>query len=701
MKKKKKNYFTGYNKATTMSGNRTELVLSMISKAISDIDDGMSQSCNHIEEALLMRINDLKNRQERSADKGYGINLDYLRKRSTPLLEDVDKELTYKKRYAALVVLNITAHYGYACVALEKILNSIRQVIVENFNERTKKEDSIITFRPHTLGAIRPPDPSQVILGIEKKLESLNIPICLDSAAISAALEAITNETEEFRRENSINNAFDTISVEHDLEPVSRVVEITGNTRKEVIREDTPVDYNISISSLVSQRPAQHGVDWRPTSSSSGEWSYPFENLWGDNKITVKTLSAILTKMVIPNIELSNFLLYMCNHIRAVIKSVKIILFNGGKNNDYFEDKKFSDWCVWFDLYNKLEWFMLAARYVIFLHSKKEMFLEEEDDNQNCSLSLLAAAAESTPPNLLVHDWVQENLFSWPSKNKTETISTELLLSLGLRTSPGARHLIFGTINRGGYAITNRISTGSANFCTRILLGRALDEEDAGTKMLVSVAEEKVYGKRKRSDVNDEDYLLGVLPADYIKNSNSIESCTTTTTASPFVSNPTYYLKKIWNMETHNANSSAVLKRENTAIISAVLESVGPLMFDSGGGEWACLRLLGCCQAPALIHRVWVSALKEWVGNSSVIFKRSKSMAEKICEKTKDLDLTKTNASSEITHFMSAAINDIQDSNYACSLAAENALWATSVWKKTTTAVLTHLSLFPDHGHFK
>nr|BDT63442.1 MAG: wsv220-like protein [Sesarmops intermedium nimavirus]GBG35606.1 wsv220-like protein [Sesarmops intermedium nimavirus] len=670
-----------------MAGNRTELVLSMISKVISDIDDGMSQSCNHIEEALLMRVNDLKNRQERAAvtGKSYEINLNHLRKSSTPLLIDVDKELTYKKRYAALVVLNITAHYKYACVALEKILNSIRQVVVDNnFNERIKKEDSVITFRPHTLGAIRPPNPSDMILEIEKKLDSS---INLDAAIVSNALEAITNEAENFRHENSINNAFNTVSVEQDSKLVSRVVEITGNLRKNAIRENALIDI---INNLVSQRPVEHGVDWRPGKS------YSFENLWGDNKITIKTLSTILTKSVIPNIELSNFLLYMCNHIRAVIKSVRIILFNGENNNEYFEEEQFSNWCVWFDLYNKLEWFMLAARYVVFLHSKKEMFLEEED-NQNCSLGLLAAAAESIPPNLLVRDWVEENLFSWPNKNKTETISVELLLSLGLRTSPGAKHTIFKTTNQEDYAITNRISTSSATFCTRILLGRALDEEDVGTKMMVAATEEKVNGKRNRSGDSN---FLGVLPADNINNS-IIESCTTTATASPFVSNPTYYFKKIWNMETHNANL-AVLKRENDAIASTVLENVEPLlMFDSGGRkEWACLRLLGCCQAPALIHRVWVSVLKGW-DNTRIkrVFDTSKSMATKICEKTKDLDLRKTNASSEIINFLSGAINNIQDSNNVSALAAENALWATSVWKKTTTAILSHLSSFPDNNN--
>ena len=664
-----------------MSGNRTEVLLSMISRIISDIDDGMTQSCNRIEEALLMRVNDLKNRRERTAVKGYGINLDYLRKRTTPLLEDVDKELTYKRRYATLVVLNITAHYGYACVALEKILRSIRQIVIDNFNENSKKEDSVITFRPHALGAIRPPDPSQVILGIEKKLESLSIPNCLDSATVSAALEAITNEAEDFRLENAINNAFDAVSTEQDLEATSRVVEITGDTRKEVIKENIS---DVFINNLVSQRPVQYGVDWRPTFD---EWSYPFENLWGDNKITRKTLYAVLTKAVIPNIELSNFLLYMCNHLRAVIKSVKIILFNGEKSNEYFEEKQFSDWCVWLDLYNKLEWFMLAARYIIFLHSRKESCLKDDI----CSLGLLAAAAESIPPNLLVSDWVKENLFCWPSKNKTETISTDLLLSLGLRTSPGARHLIFGTINQRECAITNRISTSSANFCACILLGRALDEEDAGTKMMVSTVEENVYDERKKSEYSDDDCFLGVLPAETIN--SSVDNCSITTTSSPFVSNPTYYLRKIWNMETNNL--SAVYKRENAAIISAVLKNVGDLMFDSGGGEWACLKLWGCCQAPALIHRVWVSTLKELNDDISEVLSKSKSIGEKICEKVKKNDQMKTNASLEI-NFLSGALDDVQDSNNASSLAAENALWATCVWKRTTTAILAHLSLFPD-----
>ena len=674
-----------------MAGNRTELILSLINRAITDVEKGMEQSCGFVQESLLMRINDLKNRQERTAAESYEVNLDDLRKKTTPLLEDVDVELTNKKRYAALVELNIKAHYGYACVALSKLINSIKEVIVDNYNDTdiTFNNKPVIGFRPHTLGGIRPPAPSDVVSCIEQKFKSLNLLDCLDSATVAAALESITAEFDNFHRENAINKAIDIAAAEEDSGPISRVVTLSGGEIRNAVLngQDTTVVIN---SLLVSQRPAKYGVEWRPDAT----WRYPFENLWGDNKITIKTISTLLAKTIIPNVELSNFLLYMCNHIRAVIKSVKAILFSQSEASLYFQDETLCDWCAWIDLYNALEWFMLVARYIIYIYSKKETFLDSATNRDWC---LLAAAVESIPPNLMSEDWVKRNLFSWPeslNNTKAKNVTEETILSLALRTNPGATHPVFGNVNDGDCPVTNRITVDSATFCAKVLLGRALAEEDAGTKMLVEARRDGGSGLGGiRSDVV---IPLGVLPTEELSTKNAAKNfCSAVATASPFIASPTYLLRKIWNMES----LEAAARRENNAIASAVLSSAEPLMFFDGGmadpgKEWTCLKMLGCCQAPTTIRDVWSPIL----GNvdDKIVLALSETMAERICKKEKERNELKKKASAAISSFLSGAISDINEANHSSSLAAVNALWSTLVWKAVTSEVLSRLSSFPD-----
>ena len=716
-----------------MAGNRTELILSMIAKAISDVEEGMEQSCSIVQDSLLMRVNDLKNRQERTSTKCYDVNLDFLRRKTTPLLQDVDKELTYKKRYANLAVLNIKAHYGYACIALRQLVNSLKVVILDNYNDVDETNKPVIAVRPHALGAIRPPYPSEVISSIQERLKSLNMIGCLDSATVTAALESIAAESDDFHRENAINNAFDVTAAEEDLEPTSRVVTLFGDTRRDMIKDvalngqwtKDKKGLDTVISSLVSRRPAQYGVEWRPPASDGlTSWRYPFENLWGDNKITLETVSTLLSKAIIPNIELSSFLLYMCNHIRAVIKSMRVILFDKREAYLYFEDKELSDWTTWTDLYNKLEWFMLLARYIIFIYSEKETFLDgtagltHGESDVGCNpVSLLAAATESIPPNLMSKDWVQQNLLSWPSTTessniKAEALTEETILCLALRTSPGAMHPVFEVINESDYPITNRLSIDSAKFCIKVLLGRALEEEDAGTKMLVESQGDRhsENSSQGKSDNNRTVFPLGVLPVEEVKRTaevsrvSDINNCTAITTASPYIASPTYLLRKAWSMESSSAG--ATVKREAIMIASAVLANTAPLMFDTAavvpGKEWACLKMLGCCQAPNTIHNVWLTVLRRQGDNNvdddavSEVLAHSKKVAGKLCEKERERHELRKRASTSISSFLSGAVSDIQEANRSSSLAAENALWATSVWKKATAAVLTRLASFPD-----
>lgn len=679
-----------------MAGNRTELVLSLVSKAISDMETGMANSCSNIDEALLSRVNDNQNRLEKKQrDRGGGVSLENLRKNTSPLLESIDKAA--KKRYAELVDLNVQAHFGYACAALRKLLDGLKDVVIDN-RAGKKAASPVLVNRPHALGGIKPPNPGTVVEGIRKKMEEVGVTEPPSASTIHAAINAICMETDAFKRENAINNAFDIQSVYFDIEDGAQVVRLTGEMWRSLIARVLAEDWEgvgaeTIMSSNVEHRPAEFGVGWRPEEG----WSFPVENLWGDNAVSLETLASLLTRSIIPGIELSNFLLCMCTHLRCVVRSVKEILFDGDKSA-HFENDILADWGAWRHLYNKLEWFMMVSRFFIFIHSRKDKFAE--NDEEECVSSTLARVAESIPPWLLVDEWVYENLMTWPPLHDgiDEEISIDLMLSLALRISPGGRHPVFGFTNNEERPLTHRINIESAAFCVKILLGRALDEEDHGIKMLVMSPPPPPSSPERATD-DDPPYQLGVLPAEL---GDGSLTC-------PFLSNPTYCVRRIWNLENCTP-SNAQFKRENQAIVANVMATMSPLLFPSSkaediGKEWASLRIINCCQAPAVIKHTWEQFIGRPLSEAvqQIVSKTEKNAvatAAGICQKRKTLKKRREQASTDIKRFTRDATDQINTANVACSLNAEHALWSTAVWKNTTSFVLMQLASFPDHQNY-
>nr|BDT62657.1 MAG: wsv220-like protein [Metapenaeus ensis nimavirus]GBG35430.1 wsv220-like protein [Metapenaeus ensis nimavirus] len=702
-----------------MAGNRTELILKVLSEGIINMDHGVAQSCKLIEESLHTHLRDRENRWGKVNNGGtvkYSIDMNNLWRGKTPLLREVDKELSDKQYYATLVLLNVRAHYRYACAAHEILLEPLKKALLENFTSGDPGRRRIIKFRPHTLGAIKPPNPSEVMEALQKRMKDLGTPGHLDSSTVSSAVEALSLEADTFRRENAINNAFDVDFALRDLESLSGVVQLSEELKKEVIRElalneqwrngnNTGLD--TVISDLVQRRPATCGVDWRPQQQQQvdgKQWSYPFQNIWGDNWISLETLSSLLTKVVIPNIELSMFLLNICNHIRATIKAIEVILFGGTAHPSiYFEDKRYCNWYTWLDLYNKLEWFMLTARYMLFLYSKKDTFLEEglPQDEKECGLGLLAAATESFPPNLMEDDWLRSNLYQWPGdeQDMSEGVSTEVILSLGVRTSSGAVHSILNVKNESDYAITNRANIDSSHFCVNILLGRALDEEAVGTKMLVVPRTASLGGGDHDGNNNSKSTAvsLGILPLETLNRPKTNTDSSERHDSSPFVSNPTYWLRKLWDVEHANACS----RREMTVLATKVLMSMSPVLFNNGdtipGKEWTCLKLLDHYRATFLIHDVWDVVLqgRDPSGIVARTQKQLKSAADLAQDTFRECDLKTKKAANEIHSFLTDNIAEIKESNRNSSLCAERALYATTIWQKATTSILNLLASFP------
>ena len=713
-----------------MAGNRTELALSMIARAVGDVETGMAHSCANIDEALQMRVNDLQNRlEDRQRGNTEAIKLDGLRNSVSPLLDAVDKSTYDKRRYAELVALNVKTHYGYACVALRKLLDGLKEVVIDN-RAATRASSPVLLLRPHPLGGIKPPDPAEVVSAIREKMrkDGITKPPSVDT--IGAAIDAICMENDAFKRENAINNAFDYENVELDISDSAKVVTLKGepvDVVTRVLAEDWEASGIESImSSNVVARPVEFSVGWRPQ-----DWSFPVENVWGKNGVTLETLTSVLTRSVIPCVELANFLLCMCTHLRCIIRSVGEILFGDdtGVASTHFGDEVLSDWQTWLRLYNKLEWFMMVCRFFIFVHSRKDKFTENVDDT--CVSSTLAATLESVPPWLLVDEWVTKTLMSWPSfspdERRDDTFSTDevsvgKLLSLAVRTSPGCIDPVTGTVNNEQHAVTYRINIDSAVFCFKTLLGHALDEEDHGVKMLVSRTDGSKYRTKDTlasspppppppPPSNSIPYSLGIVPESIGYTTD--EDCDTQSCS--FLSNPTYYVRRMWNME-NCTSSNTQFKQENLAMVANVMARMAPVLFPSPSTQardicevWSSLKILPCCHAPSTIKEVWEQSIfgGEYAKNVHGLSDAAQllashaevaavSMAKEICQKRKALKERIENAATNIERFSNVVTKPIHNAHLACSLNAERALWTTAVWKNVTSLVLTQLSAFPE-----
>ncbi|AAL33224.1 capsid protein [White spot syndrome virus] len=673
-----------------MAGNRTQFVSSLIAKCISDVEQGMECCGRQAQDALMTRLANLK---LGDSLKETDVNLEYLRYASTPLLGELNYD---KQQYAATVDINLMAHFSYAALGIESILNSIRRVVVANHQRRNNgKKPSEPISRPHPLGGVEPPLSSELANAIRDKFISMGALDRLNSAIVTAALGAIASERELFLRENAVNYMYDVEFAERDAATTD-----TGNVVYLSTKMDEDEDDIIKRSEIldkVSKRPAKEGIDWRPTPDNS----FPYQLIWGDDSVDDTVLIDLITNAIVPNIFMAKFILFICNHLRAVIRSMREILYGNisSSSDNYFEDGR--KWCFWLNLYNRLEWFMLVVRFVIFLHSKKESF--SGADNVNVK-RLLVVVVESFPPVLLDTEWVKTNITSWPvinnsNNNSTLPVTEDTLMRLAIRTSSGARHPIFDEINSLTTAVTNRITFQSAEFCTKILLGRALDEEEAGTKMLVKSVKETGEEKDKNNTFSSFGLLLKNTKNEELEiniGDNDDETtdvaCWARTSSTSFIRNRTYAFKKIWGLE--DASDVVELKRESDAITSFVTDKSSPLLFPYVS-DWSCLLLHPCCKAPAIIKSVWLQILKDFSQeNIKTINEKVQSLSSEICQKSNDRFKNKKIAAEHVRS-VKKLLNTISNREQEAALSTEHCIWLTILWKQVVQNTLNLLENFP------
>nr|BDT63121.1 MAG: wsv220-like protein [Sicyonia whispovirus] len=745
-----------------MAGNRTELVLSLVAEAIRTAEAGLGESGRAVQETLADHTNRLRSRRSRAAaglptpDGEEGVHLGDLRPATSPLIDatwGTGTAREYKRVYARAAELNARAHFSYACLALRQLLCPIREVAQLNHvrhtsgpppRERVGTNRPVMRDEPHTLGGVQPPAASQVVAGIRYQFQKHGMLKDLDAGIVKEALRTITHERDVFERENAINIAMDiAFSREDGLEnfagPVTiarddpnwAIVRAAANMGDESELELLQCGGYTVASSTVVTRPPEFGVAWRPINESGRPVPFPFENLWGDNAISAETLSSLLTRAVVPQVFLANFLLYMCGHLRALAKSVKVVLFGpGDEGGNYFEDREgpLSNICAWDDLHNRLEWFMLASRYIIFLHAKKHLFTPVGGDGSGKrgsgrGLWLLAATAESLPPIMLSEKWLKNSLFSWPldagGDSQAGGVTMEALISTAIRTGPGAVHPILGFSNGRDFPVTNRIGIRSAKFCVTTLLGRALKEESAGTKMLVAAPKPAhLLDAAKMDQANN--CALGIFSAKKLaeRPTDAARPCCVSNSDSPYLLNRTYVTRKLWAAETLSAKADVVSNRP--AVAAYVLQTASPILAEGGRGSagasasalsekgWYGLRLPSCCAAPELVHRVWASALADWAAKNSPsktkallaeaggILEAARQRAARHCSEAKGRSAHEKEAALRLGRFLQGPAKDMENNKRISACAAEGALWATLVWKKAVDTVITILSSFPD-----
>nr|BDU62179.1 wsv220-like protein [Chionoecetes opilio bacilliform virus] len=694
-----------------MAGNRTETILSVVANAIIDLEKGMTRSCDNIDECLMLRVNDLNNRMRQTDKRATSISMSNIRTTS-PLLETADAGLTAKKQYAELVALNIKTHYEYACTSLGILLDGLKSVVIDNDGST---EPPILLHRPHPLGRVKPPPISEFVEALHTALGDTQP----EAEMISIALKALHAEMNAFKRENSINNAY---NVEHAASstPVEVVVLQGDTVTRALLQEDWTDQGDQNVLGMVARRPVKEGVAWRPTYDPADEdqHKFQFETLWGNNNISIQTLTSLLTRAIIPGITLSNFLLCMSSHLRCTILSVKEILFDGTgtKRSIYFNsDDPLAFWYTWLVLYDKLEWFMLVSRFYIFMYAGKDNFLDNTIDK--CITSTLARAAESLPPWLMLEEWC-DSLMYWPQeiKNYTEgeevilekSITVKNLLSTAILVNSNTIHPFFKN-SVEDQAVFHRLNIESAFFCFSILLGRALDEEDEGVKMLVSSTESKK--KTLPCSSIDVPYALGIIP---ISSHSTMLSKQDTKCDNvglcPFLSNQTYHLRKIWNMECCSPGN-AQSKLENMAIVTNVLSAMTPVLFtrpslgkQDSEKEWLSLKILTCCEAPSIIKQVWLQGMDGATVERDELTKARIAKTEKtsigtasgICERWRTRKIKREEAWDNIHGYNKDVINNINNDNTISALNAEHAMWTTAVWKNATSLILSKLTTCPD-----
>ena len=633
-----------------------------------------------------------------------------------------------KKVYAAAVKHNLMLHFCCLTEGLKHILKDIKRAckganamaMQEEQNEgpvSARVHRNQEWERPHSLGAVEPPMPSEVLSDLLTSLEEAGLNIHgLDESSTTLLTNNVAyleSEREVFAEERRVN-----VVIYDQLQQQKR--RDTGNVftvDSDEFYKDKGIPFHAEI-----RRNIRQSSGWRPVLDGTYVGTkpgcpvhafFPFVNLWGDNVLNQFSLTYIMGEAIIPNISIAHSVLYMSSHIRNTIKGMKPILFPNGTKSKYFEkiepgtaeseDKIMGDWCTWVDLYVKLEWFILVCRYVIFAHSHVDTYSSDKNSRR-----ILIKAIESLPPILMSDTWVSQTLFSWPPKESnagdvtvTPSVSVDVLRRSMLVAQGEYSHPVLEIVPGPDRILINRLDNMSAVFCYRILLNRAQDEEDSGTLFLVNTdfVDHNLNSAAVQNPVGRQ-AGFGVVPIDWNEDvcdqggsDLGKKSCTDTCLRNPYMLNPIYLYKKLWFLEKHPSEET---NAEMQTVFEHVWHLFAPLMYKQGtgggnmAGDWCCLRMFPCCLTRSSITDVWGKLLPLGIGGTTELDKNISDYCVSMDTKETSTRFSRCN----LGEFLKL-VDDINSKNLRSSNDAERSLWLTSLWKETVNHAVDLLSHIP------
>ena len=602
----------------------------------------------------------------------------------------------FKAEYGHVLTANAAVHLEYLRVAAAVILSDLKRVLLQSHADADARADTVAGDRPDPLGAVRPPDTEEVTALLRERMSAMAPGTVLDGECVREQLDALDREREFFRRENVVNNAFESAwSAAAEAAPGRRaeagafVLPADHENWTDVALGAEPGGRSLSVVHPgVAKRGPGEPAAWRPP---PGEPAFPFTGLWGfrGGGVDSSALRDFRERVATPHAGLAAAAAVATTHVRLHVRAAHAVLFGGGgaddddDNDDEEEDnghcadlpEGYRDGACWRRLLVTLDWLSLVWRMVAYAYSCTNP-------------SALAALLESWPPVLFDDDWLYEVLLApWPDAERPcppDPRKVASLISAAVAVPSRAVHPVFG--DASDRMRWHRLSIPSGAFLCSAVLGRASREEAEGTQMLVRAA----GGRARSADAakgggEERSRRFGTLV---------LPSAAGGSDSNPFLTNPLYRTRTAWTGEP-GAVDPALLAR----LCSEGLRAMSPLLeWSAGSPEWTWLGLVPIPQLDAVVGRLWRQLVRRRDDTGGRLASDLLGGARRNSrEVSRILDGTVSRLGEGLrNHAKNVEKSErvLKCANALCeaeAAAAETALYNLAVWVETVGAVFDHL----------
>lgn len=645
------------------------------------------------------------------------------------------KSNSHKAEYAHILVANVITHLNYLGIVATVIMRDLKIVLLtsrgrlKNQEQQSRREQDrvtspIIDGRPHPFGGIEPPSIDEVTQTLRDIVDKMEIGTTLDTTSITVALEALDAEHRAFHRENVLNNAFTHAEAESSAMKGATFV-LPDNYRN---WQNAALDtYSLSsqhpfvnVHPGVIKRGPNDSTSWRPQNLSpddpvsSPTNIFPFLGLWGSGGQGVDrdTLLDFLCSVVAPYAGLAAAAAIITCHLRRHVECMSVILFCRAPGLDDGLDMcqdlpvGYETWSVWQRLKRILDWFTLLWRMILYSHEKSQDVLSDNKE----ALTTLAMMLESWHPAFFSDEWLYEALLGqWPKSTSelSDPVTVAGLISTAIIVPPGYPHPVFGKdfVNDTGCSLWHRLSFDSAVYLCSAILGRARQEECAGTLMLVGRQSHHQTPNENSDDQIIPDTILLPVKQRSSADVTSKQCCDTEVNQNPLLCNPLYRTKIVWTDDTgeHLLTCTRLLK-DCLTLMDTILQRG----HDQKTIEWTTLCLFSFDELEARVGSLWKQLLRRYAANARLPIEKSiilKRLLDNAKEENENVLNTLGRAAKKLDGGITEAVLRIEKDEKTLAAinnrrlnsarAAETALFEVATWASATDAVMEAVASFP------